>query len=224
MLPPLPRAAMVALHSAILLVVPAFPGLAAGSARASSFSRFARFHLRCGLHLRRCHRIVARLPEGFNHFVSSAVALALLCGAVHRVGLSPTGVSPYHGARQLRTVGPPLQSGRGVVGGRQKLSPSLEIRVGVQVMNCAARVFHGGARVAQATHTSARRGGKLDGRRNAQRGYTARSGRYPRTCDPRRRACGPFWLPNLGAWSAHAATFIGAAAKYAASGVIAFSD
>jgi hypothetical protein len=29
-------------------------------------------------------------------------------------------------------------------------------------MNCGARVFHGGARVAHATHTSARRGGKLD--------------------------------------------------------------
>jgi hypothetical protein len=28
-------------------------------------------------------------------------------------------------------------------------------------MNCAGRVFHGGARVAQATHTSARRGRKL---------------------------------------------------------------
>src|SRR3972149_7704203 len=31
-------------------------------------------------------------------------------------------------------------------------------------MNCAARVFHGAARVAQATHTSARRGGKLGSR------------------------------------------------------------
>jgi|SRR5712692_1604959 len=29
-------------------------------------------------------------------------------------------------------------------------------------MNCAGRVFHGGARVAHATYTSARRSGKLD--------------------------------------------------------------
>jgi hypothetical protein len=39
----------------------------------------------------RCHRIVARLTEGFNHFVSSIVAPVLPAGAVRRVGFTPTG-------------------------------------------------------------------------------------------------------------------------------------
>jgi hypothetical protein len=72
-------------------VVPAFPGLAAGSARASTFSRLARRSLALRPAHSRCHRIVARLPEGFNHFVSSIVAPVLPAGAVRRVGLSPTG-------------------------------------------------------------------------------------------------------------------------------------
>jgi len=65
--------------------------LAAGSARASSFSRFAQRSLALRPAHSRCHRIVARLPEGFNHFVSSVVAPVLPAGAVRRVGLAPTG-------------------------------------------------------------------------------------------------------------------------------------
>ena len=69
----------------------AFPGLAAGSAHASSFSRFAQRSLALRPAHLRGHRIVARLSEGFNHFVSSIVAPVLPAGAVRRVGFSPTG-------------------------------------------------------------------------------------------------------------------------------------
>jgi len=59
----------------ILPVISAFPGMAARSACASAFSRFAQ----CLLALRpahsRCHRISWQaLPKGFNHFVASIVA------------------------------------------------------------------------------------------------------------------------------------------------------
>src|SRR5450759_4327559 len=91
MLPPLPRRATGGTALLIRPVVPAFPGLAAGSARASSFSRLARRSLALRPAHSRGHRIVARLPEGFNHFVSSIVAPVLPAGAVRRVGLSPTG-------------------------------------------------------------------------------------------------------------------------------------
>ena len=72
-------------------VMSAFPGLAAGSARASTFSRFAQRSLALRPAHSRGHRIVARLSEGFNHFVSSVVAPVLPAGAVRRVGLAPTG-------------------------------------------------------------------------------------------------------------------------------------
>jgi hypothetical protein len=72
-------------------VMPAFPGLAAGSARASTFSRFAQRSLALRPAHSRGHQFVARLSEGFNHFVSSIVAPVLPAGAVRRVGLSPTG-------------------------------------------------------------------------------------------------------------------------------------
>ena len=86
-----PARQRAALHCSSIPVMSAFPGMAAGSARASTFSRLARRSLALRPAHSRCHRIVARLTEGFNHFVSSIVAPVLPAGAVRRVGFAPTG-------------------------------------------------------------------------------------------------------------------------------------
>lgn len=54
--------------------VSAFPGMAAGSARASTFSRLVQRSHCYSLHTRSRHQFVARYTEGFNRFVPSAVA------------------------------------------------------------------------------------------------------------------------------------------------------
>jgi len=92
-------------------VVSAFPVMAAGSARASSFSRLARRSLSLRPAHSRCHQVVARLPEGFNHVVSSIVAPVLPAGAFRRVGLSPTGkrrLGTAHAMTGPRTAAPVL--------------------------------------------------------------------------------------------------------------------
>jgi len=88
-------------------VVSAFPGMASGSACASSFSRLARRSLALRPAHSRCHRISwPALPKAFSHFVTSMTAPVASGWSIRRVGLSPTGKAPpYHGARQLQTVG-----------------------------------------------------------------------------------------------------------------------
>jgi len=116
-----PGAATGGTASLIHSVVSAFPGLAAGSARASTFSRFAQRLLALRPAHSRGHRIVARLPEGFNHFVSSIVASVLPAGAVRRVGLSPTG--------KRRLITAHVESKTGAVAiGVASLLPRLSVR------------------------------------------------------------------------------------------------
>ena len=79
----------------------AFPGLGAGSACASSFSRLARRSLALRPAHSRCHQFVTRFTRGLNHFVTSIVAPVASGWSGCRVGLSPTGKAPpLHGARQ----------------------------------------------------------------------------------------------------------------------------
>ena len=62
-----------------------------GSACASSFSRLARRSLALRPAHSRCHQFVARLPEGFSHFVTSMTAPVASGWSGCRVGLAPTG-------------------------------------------------------------------------------------------------------------------------------------
>jgi len=59
-------------------------------------------HSRYSLHTRAATvNFVARFAEGFNRFVTSAVAPVASGWSICRVGLSPTGKAlPFHGARQ----------------------------------------------------------------------------------------------------------------------------
>jgi hypothetical protein len=71
--------------------VSAFPERVAGSACASSFSRFARRSLALRPAHSRRHQFVTRYPEGFSHFVTSMTAPVASGWSVRRVGLAPTG-------------------------------------------------------------------------------------------------------------------------------------
>jgi hypothetical protein len=72
-------------------VISAFPGRVAGSACASSFSRLTQRSLALRPAHSRCHQFVARLPEGFRHFVTSMPAPVASGWSGCRVGLAPTG-------------------------------------------------------------------------------------------------------------------------------------
>jgi len=83
----------------------AFPDMAVGSARASSFSRLVQRSLRYGLHTRAATVCRGTLTEGFNRFVTSTVAPVASAWSCRRVGLAPTGKAPpFHGARQKRAL------------------------------------------------------------------------------------------------------------------------
>src|SRR6202789_2187594 len=71
--------------------VSAFPEIAVGSARTSSFSRLARRSLALRPAHSRRHLYVTRYTEGFSHFVTSMTAPVASGWSVRRVGLSPTG-------------------------------------------------------------------------------------------------------------------------------------
>mgnify|MGYP003471051860 CR=1 FL=1 len=72
-------------------VMSAFPERVAGSACASSFSRLTQRSLALRPAHSRCHQFVARLPEGFRHFVTSMPAPVASGWSGCRVGLAPTG-------------------------------------------------------------------------------------------------------------------------------------
>jgi hypothetical protein len=72
-------------------VVSAFPDMAVGSARASTFSRLIRRSLALRPAHSRCHHFVTRITEGFNYFVTSTVAPVASGWSICRVGVSPTG-------------------------------------------------------------------------------------------------------------------------------------
>ena len=72
-------------------VISTFPGMAAGSACASTFSRLAQRSLTLRPAHSRCHQFVARLSEGFRHFVTSMPAPVASGWSGCRVGLAPTG-------------------------------------------------------------------------------------------------------------------------------------
>ena len=77
--------------SLIRPVVSAFPERVVGSACASTFSRLAQRSLALRPAHSRCHQFVARLPEGFSHFVTSMTAPVASGWSGCRVGLAPTG-------------------------------------------------------------------------------------------------------------------------------------
>jgi len=72
-------------------VMSAFPERVAGSACASSFSRLAQRSLALRPAHSRCHQFVARLPEGFRHFVTSMPAPVASGWSGCRAGLAPAG-------------------------------------------------------------------------------------------------------------------------------------
>ena len=72
-------------------VMSAFPERVIGSACASSFSRLTQRSLALRPAHSRCHLFVARLPEGFRHFVSSMPAPVASGWSGCRVGFAPTG-------------------------------------------------------------------------------------------------------------------------------------
>src|SRR5438034_5502709 len=61
------------------------------TACASSFSRIAQRSLALRPAHSRCHQFVARLPEGFSHFVTSMTAPVASGWSIRRVGFTPTG-------------------------------------------------------------------------------------------------------------------------------------
>jgi hypothetical protein len=77
--------------SLIRPVISAFPERVVGSACASTFSRLTQRSLALRPAHSRCHQIVARLPEGFRHFVTSMPAPVASGWSGCRVGLAPTG-------------------------------------------------------------------------------------------------------------------------------------
>ena len=95
--------------------VSAFPERVAGSACASSFSRFARRSLALRPAHSRRHQFVTRYPEGFSHFVTSMTAPVASGWSVRRVGLAPTGkrrLSTAHTRRQSLRVKRRLRADR----------------------------------------------------------------------------------------------------------------
>lgn len=86
-----PGAATGGTASLIRPVISAFPERVVGSACASSLSRLAQRSLALRPAHSRCHRFVARLPEGFRHFVTSMPAPVASGWSGCRVGLAPTG-------------------------------------------------------------------------------------------------------------------------------------
>src|SRR6266542_3246658 len=86
-----PGAATGPTASLVPPVVSAFPERIVGSACASSFSRIAQRSLALRPAHSRCHQFVARLPEGFSHFVTSMTAPVASGWSGCRVGLVPTG-------------------------------------------------------------------------------------------------------------------------------------
>ena len=72
-------------------VMSAFPERVIGSACALSFSRLTQRSLALRPAHSRCHLFVARLPEGFRHFVSSMPAPVASGWSGCRVGFAPTG-------------------------------------------------------------------------------------------------------------------------------------
>ena len=95
MLSPLPRCGGWGTASLIHPVVSAFPGMAARSARTSSFSRLARrSHHITACTLAPSPYFVTRFTEGFNRFVASTVAPVASGRSGCRVGLAPTGKAP----------------------------------------------------------------------------------------------------------------------------------
>ena len=94
-----PGAATGGIASLIHPVVSAFPERVVGSACASAFSRLAQRSLALRPAHSRCHQFVARLPEGFSHFVTFMTAPVASGWSGCRMGLAPTGKAPpYHGA------------------------------------------------------------------------------------------------------------------------------
>ena len=77
--------------SLIRPVMSAFPERVVGSACASSFSRLTQRSLTLRPAHSRRHLFVARLPEGFRHFVTSMPAPVASGWSGCRVGLAPTG-------------------------------------------------------------------------------------------------------------------------------------
>ena len=69
----------------------AFPERVVGSACASAFSRLTQRSLALRPAHSRCHQFVARLPEGFRHFVTSMPAPVASGWSGCRVGFAPTG-------------------------------------------------------------------------------------------------------------------------------------
>ncbi len=86
-----PGAATGLTASLVPPVVSAFPERVVGSACASSFSRIAQRSLALRPAHSRCHLFVARLPEGFSHFVTSMTAPVASGWSIRRVGFTPTG-------------------------------------------------------------------------------------------------------------------------------------
>jgi hypothetical protein len=72
-------------------VMSAFPERVVGSACAMSISRLARRSLALRPAHSRCHLCVARLPEGFRHFVTSMPAPVASGWSGCRAGLAPAG-------------------------------------------------------------------------------------------------------------------------------------
>jgi len=92
-------------------VMSAFPGRVAGSACASSFSRLTQRSLALRPAHSRCHQFVARLPEGFRHFVTSMPAPVASGWSGCRVGFAPTGKRRLFTAH-TQTGHPPARIGR----------------------------------------------------------------------------------------------------------------
>ena len=86
-----PGAATGLTASLIHPVISTFPERVVGSACASSFSRIAQRSLALRPAHSRCHQFVARLPEGFSHFVTSMTAPVASGWSICRVGFTPTG-------------------------------------------------------------------------------------------------------------------------------------
>ena len=100
-----PGAATGGTASLIRPAISAFPERVVGSACASSFSRLAQRSLALRPAHSRCHQFVARLPEGFSHFVTFMTAPVASGWSGCRMGLAPTGKAPpYHGAHPLLPV------------------------------------------------------------------------------------------------------------------------
>ena len=92
--------------SLIRPVMSAFPERVVGSACASYFSRLARRSLALRPAHSRCHQFVARLPEGFRHFVTSMPAPEASGWSGCRAGLAPAG------KRRLITAHTPCEHSR----------------------------------------------------------------------------------------------------------------